>query len=285
MATSFALVDGGEIFVYVEERIASKYGHEQGSITVWAVIDCMTDRQLFPAPTDDYEARGWWTCVWSEDDPPIMIRVDHAPRKEVVGARLRDEFSALGEPTGDLEVELDANEWARISDFEDPSPWARCYEVLTVDVPVDPTIIDDVLQLRPGRPRLAGSPEYRAKLPNSLRYQTQYAHLFPGFIDGFREAAVSRLDGLTDLDVKLYVHGRSPSIFVKVPGGVGYAYTNDSFHLPRRIDGENLDDAMSKWHAALDEVEQRVRDASQVCQHCKGTGRPHETVPKKRGKK
>lgn len=31
---------------------------------------------------------------------------------------------------------------------------------------------------------------------------------------------------------------------------------------------------MKKCEAALDEVEQRVRTASKVCQHCKGTGRP-----------
>ncbi len=271
--TSFALVDDGEIFVYIEQKHASKYNHENGYVTVCAETPDGSV-EMRPAPTNDYEAQGWWTCSWSRDDPPTAIRVERVPKKEVVGARLKSEFAALAKPTGDLDAELDAGEWSSMGDLEDPSPWASCYEVVTVDVPIEPTIVDDVLQLRPGRPRPAGAPTYRANLPNALRYQTQYVHLFPGFIDGFWDAAVRRLEGLTDLDVKLYVHGKSPSIFVKVPGGIGCVYTNDNFHLPRRIDGDNLDDAMKKWEDALDEVEWRVREVSIVCQYCKGAGRP-----------
>ncbi len=267
-STNFALIDNGEMFVYLD-RATLGYG----DLTVWAQA-AAGDLEMWPAPSDDYEARGWWMCEWAEAEAPSAIRIEYPPRREITGAKLKPEFSALAQPTGDLKPEVDADEWRRLSDCEDPSPWAKCYEVTTRDVPVEPKVVDDVLALKPGRPRPKGSPTYRAHLPNALRYQTQYVHLFPGYIDGFHGAVKARLEALTDLKIDFYTHGSQPSIFVAVPGGRGYVYHDDNFRLPSRIEGENMEDALAKWEAELAAVEERVRAAAKVCQHCKGTGRP-----------
>lgn len=233
--------------------------------------------------TAGHASDGWWFVPRRAGDyVPDAIIWQHQPTKEVVGYALSGTFAHL---TSERYPErLTAEEWrAKAGDFDDPidPSYRAMYEPVSKPKEHERHEQRHFLRLD-GEPPPKDGRVWQAKLPYELANHIEYLHLFPGRLLGFTDAVKARLEGLSDLAIDFYTHGSAPSIFVKVPGGNGYAYHNDAYRVPASIEASNRAEAVVEWDRRLDLIEADVRSKCEVCEHCQGTGLPpHKRSPPK----
>lgn len=286
--TGYALRGGETWFLYLAVKPqGSHYEQTLGAeYTVYAVWDTGEREEGEPVNDNSYEKRGWWQFD-GLDAPPDCIEYQRKPTRIVTGYRIADDFKHLGSEKYPAEVDTD---WMRSYTDEDgliydPSVKAM-YESVYGQKTYEPEKIIGPFTRLDGEPPPRDGRTYQAKLPSFLTYRTEYLHLFPGRLLGFHEAVKARLEGLSDLKVDFYTHGRTPSVFVKVPGGNSIIYHSDNYQCPDSIAGANRADAAVKWDAKLDEIEADVRSKAEVCSCCAGTGLPpHKRNPPKKGRR
>lgn len=282
-----ALYDDGDLFIYLNdldrEKIPTGYVGSGATVTAWL------DRvgvALEPcgSPVSDYEKRHWWRGDWPSATVPERLVVQQQPRHVPDGATLKAEFAERPEIGSLYDAEVSQGRWRELIDEDDeaydPMAW-KLYEPRHREDPVSDVELFGFTLLE-GQPDDLKGWKWTATLPTFLRRAPEYHHLFPGSLEGFRGAVARRLEGLTDLIVKFYTHNSSPSIYVQVPGGKGYVFSDDKYVVPRRIVGATKAEAVETWKAKLAEIEADVRAKSEVCPHCMGTGRPEHTRGKPR---
>jgi hypothetical protein len=226
-----------------------------------------------------YDRRGWWRFPETPDDPPGRIEIKRKPSTRVAGYRVGGEYRHL---IGEKYPETVDEDWMRGYRDEDGDVWEptvrAIYEAVRETVEHDPVTLPGPFVRLDGPPPPRDGRTWTAPLPMFLTTRTEYLHLFPGYLSGFRDAVKRHLEALDDLSINFYTHGASPSIYVKVPGGSGIVYSNDRYFVPDRIEGANREEASRAWDAKLAEVEADVRAKAEVCPHCGGTGRPRHVL-------
>lgn len=255
--SAYLLNDGDDWFIHITGYYSDSTLHVDGE-----------PAKIAPASEGSNYDR-WWMV----DHKPKRMEMVGKPTKRTVAYRLPEGTVIEG-----FEREMTAAEWrARFWDsdeYEYSDARGKLYEQIEEDVPpkVDP--LDVPVLVLEGQPDPLKGWGWTATLPSALRYRTEYLHLFPGFLSGFREAAKKRLEALPDLAINFYTHNSTPSIFVTAKGEKrsGYLYTNDHYPCPDRIEGANKAAAISAWREKLDAIEADVREKSTVCPHCDGTG-------------
>ena len=247
------------------------------------IVDVLTG---FDEPmVQSAERPGWWLAssvtasaviVWRESPPIVGYRLkEGGPRLGALGLLQSDvfpeeltpeEFAArLGEFGRDLEEEVSAAERLYRESYE-PVRGEPSVERVTVD-------LSDRIELEgapPTRPPAGSS--WTAKLPWELRTHSEYLHLFPGYLSGFRDAVAKRLGQIPW--VSAYAQSDF-TVFAPIRGATTELVKAGYLKPPAyRIEGANLGAAAAEWEERLRVYVTAVERATHrgSCSRCGGTG-------------
>lgn len=173
-----------------EPRVYALADPESG---FWVYARAYSDTVLHvngkPAQPREFSVQSdWW---WTADEPKTLELVG-PPTREVVGYDLPDGVST---PEGSP---ITVERWRELHD-EDGDPihqWVRLY--CSVTEPREPKVTElpAPMMLVPGvPPAQADSRVWVAELPFELRERSEYRHLFPGHMPGFKTALKDYLGG------------------------------------------------------------------------------------------
>jgi hypothetical protein len=229
---------------------------------------------------------------WSGDGP-----------LRAVGYRLRDASAASSAYPLDLSIE----EYHERTDDLDYAPESALYEVVTIEGErVSETVDLSTLLRLDGAPPVDHEGTWKATLPSELAYRTEYLHLFPGTLHGFKEAVQTRLESLPGVDTvyenrdrRGLAHPGLLDVTVKVPyrpakvehrpalnrnGSRSRSRPGRDVELtyrtvvtvvsPREISGASLAVAVVEWDQRMEGAVDLVTRAGEIiaCGHCEGTG-------------
>lgn len=185
-------------------------------------------------------------------------------------------------------AEYDAKNDDESTEYE-PRMYAL-YEAVMEDVPPVRTPVEGEWFRLEGEPPPKDGHTWHAKLPFELRYANEYRHLFPGYLEGFKNVLAAKLNKIPG--VTAYDHqGFSVTIEIQwdKPPMVREKRRNDrkfkdyparpltervKLRPPYRIDGSNRAAAVKEWDRLMDDYVGQVQDVANVkaCGVCHGKG-------------
>lgn len=230
------------------------------------------------SPMRQAAERGWWVA----DHEASVIEREHPPTKKLLEWKLIDPFP----PTEEYPATLTIEEHRGRYDFGDGDPKVGVlYEGVYEDVPTRREVIDTRFIVLDGSPSPVDGLTWEAQLPFALRYATQYRHLFPGRLTGFRAALIERLEKIPG--VSAYDQSKF-SVYVKVryekpvPGKnlagkriqVKEVTRTVPISPPRTVEGNNRADAKAEWDHLMTRYVEEVMywTEARICSHCGGEG-------------
>lgn len=225
--------------------------------------------------------QGWFYSP----DPIAKILVHRERRGDIIRYRLRDEYRDRPEITLPETLSPDGYAGLALTDEDiddlDPRGMPALYRAAYIGERDDPiteveTINLDGITVLEGRPpdAIPEGATWRANLPVELRERPEYRHLFPGRLEGIGQAIADRLSELDH--VKAYYQSGGLKVFTTATGTtIDLVKDGTVPRPPRWIEGDNLEQAATKWRRRLDDYEQRVRQHGIPgdCWRCGGTGR------------
>lgn len=232
-------------------------------------------------PMTATERRGWFAST--REAATVTITRPGFP--VVTGYRLTDPDTASIR----FPMTLTAAEYSSLRDGDDEGdPVTGLYDRVTV--PGEPRVEQfggPWLRLD-GEPPTADGRTWTAKLPFDLAYRSEYLHLFPGYMSGFRDAMCAAVKAMprvqfcfdkdSGLDVTVTVPFSPPRTRaagrgrrkVSVPE---MATRHLHFTVPYRIDGPDRAAAAAEWDRLAAELAAEVEAATvTACGHCDGHG-------------
>ena len=245
-----------------------------GATRVYGVADDLDD----PADGDlelvEGARTGWYRSEIELDEARWIIET----RPEILHWRLRDDASE--QTRAILEETLD-HETFRATvpvDPEEDDDTARLWRAAYVAVKGDPGIREEVVDLTDATvldgapaPVLPDGAKWVARLPFELREHREYLHLFPGRLEGLRDAVADALNEIPG--IRAHKHS-GWSVYAKTHGK-----TRSLDPAPLRapalhVEADTLAEALVEWRRTIDEyVETASRYArADVCARCGGDG-------------
>lgn len=240
------------------------------------------------------ERSPWWAA---DHEATRITQVSPAPRK-ITGYKLDDPDTASAK----YPAELTPEEWkerqrtalGRVSD----QLW-ELYSSVSIDQdPIEEHIDGPFTVLDGSEPPAPGGPAWTVNLLDSITQRPEYAHLFPGYLTGFREHLIGLIKHLPRVEYCFDGYKDSTAVYVslKVPferpetrwiadigkrgqtlrsGRTVQQRVSRTLYLPvaNAVPGDNYAAALAEWDRQTAFWTQIVTDAGvAACNHCRGTG-------------
>lgn len=205
------------------------------------------------------EMRHWWNCGTLR---PVALVKAMEPMTKTIEWRLPE-----GVTLPDFPPVMTPEERREFTDTDDRDCGPlSLYVAVTEEVERDPVRVDlsDSKVLRTRGPDDVKVPEglgWKCSMPTALRERPEYGWLFPGYLDGCDEAFAK-------------VAERHPGVGSAFRGGKVYPKLGRAtgVRVGRRLDGENLADAVEKWEHHVDTLLRRAGAMRKPCPQCSGLG-------------
>lgn len=236
--------------------------------------------------------RGWWRL-----EPPLRganLYIVHPP-----GRRITHYECGLGPTVSGYPALLDVDKFEACNDPDSASYDRRVhalYEPFYEATPPRRELVEGAWMFLEGAPPPDDYYIWHGSLPSELRYAPEYLHLFPGHLEGFREAAQAALGELPG--VQAYAAGNEPAIsvyaHVQLPPLSPIAWEKPNrpavrrrknaasrapvtrsllIPAPKGIEGENRAAAVEEWERRMASIVDYVRAIiADVCPACEGRG-------------
>lgn len=237
----------------------------------------------------------WWATDRQVDRITVQTRTAPKPVRYI----LRDPDTASVKYPAELSLE----EWAQRREANNgliPESLWDLYRTITAEQPPTETHIDGPFTVLDGaEPPTTSGRTWHVNLIDSITQRPEYAHLFPGYLDGLDEYVHKLIEkmprvrfnfngyqGRTGLHVTLDVPFEQP--VTKWQANIS-ARTGNKLKsgrtvpvtarrelvlpVPRRVTGNNYAEALAEWDRQVAFWTDLVTEANvAACNHCRGTG-------------
>lgn len=263
--TQYVLNDGDQWFYYLGRGYSAYFAD---------------GKEMAPAEMD-----GWFAT----DHEAKVIEGEKAARKARSGYTLLDGIPPSEAFPASLTVTEHDDRTDDESDAYDPKV-AALYEPVWEDVPAVRTPIEGDWFRLEGAPPPKDGHRWHAKLPFELRYANEYRHLFPGYLEGFKDvlaATLEQIPGVTaynhaDFSVHLKIQWDKPPIVREKRGNdrkfkeypARPITESVKMRPPLRVEGSCRAEAVKEWDRLMADYVGQVTDAAtlKACSSCKGKG-------------
>lgn len=175
---------------------------------------------------------GWWSAGHEGAEITIVT----PGRGVITGYRLDDPATASER----YPLELTEAEYDQWRDLDDDELVFQLYSAVTVPGEPQAVPVDGPWLRLDGEPQPDDGRSWIAELPYELRYRTEYRHLFPGYLVGFRDAMGSIVKALPGvrfvLPAKRYA-GSSETVGFDVTIEVPFDKPQSEYKPARNLDG------------------------------------------------
>lgn len=217
---------------------------------------------------------GWYSTGIEISEARWVIQT----RPEILYWRLRDGLPP--ETRAALAEEITPDRYSEVVHEDDPDDdgsLARLWRAAYVAVHGEPGQREEIVDLTDATV-LDGSPSpglpegatWVARLPYELGNHREYLHLFPGRLEGLRDAVVDALDAIPGISA----HKHRWAVYAKTHGKTRSLDPSPLRAAPLHVEGANLAEALGKWHRTIEEyveiAERYVR--ADACARCGGDG-------------
>jgi hypothetical protein len=244
----------------------------------------------------DRVGKGKW---WSTTTKAARIVLLKQPNRLTTGHVLKDPETASVRFPAELTVE----EWRRRIDqgtnAECDTLWALYESVTEPQDPIEVPVDGPFVVLEGGEPPAADAPQWTVNLTDAITQRPEYAHLFPGYINGLREHVHKLIDRMPNIRFNFNGYQGQPGLHVtlKVPfeqpvtrwqadrsrrtdkplkTGRNVPVTVDRrllLPVPTRVSGNTYAEALAEWNTQVTYWTDQVEAASvAACNRCHGTG-------------